>query len=444
MVDFRKACFVIMPFGKKKVGTGWKARTVDFDPIYDDLFVPAIKKVRLPDQEGGGFLEPVRTDREFYAGAIGQEMFELIEYSRFVVADISSTNANVFYELGARHRAREAGTAIFRQPTAPIPFDINQIKAFPYQIKPSQALEESRDFVTKVLENSLVMNKWDSPIMLALRKQHEGPQEVQDVLLEAENALRAGDLEKAHDCWIQAAKLDPENPIHELKASAYTKSKGDWDTTVQLLHSSLGKESAIGASGGESSYAEAHRELGIATNKKDAEIFPRAGEESLRRAVHHNPEDYDAWASLGGVLRRAGDDAGAVDAYEKAVEASNGHPYPLLMAIKLRAKVSGAWSAFDNDTAMMVGSAKGFRTAQVDNEPPIDVPWSYFDLAEIEMYLGNDDAALELAKKGMAECTASWMPKTFKSALLNFPETPELGARNALIALAEQREAELP
>jgi hypothetical protein len=46
-------------------------------------------------------------------------MFEYLEYSRFAVADISGLNANVFYELGARHRARESATAIFHQTGAP-------------------------------------------------------------------------------------------------------------------------------------------------------------------------------------------------------------------------------------------------------------------------------------------------------------------------------------
>ena len=42
-------------------------------------------------------------------------MFHYIEYSRFALADISGLNANVFYELGHRHRVHEAGTVIFRQ-----------------------------------------------------------------------------------------------------------------------------------------------------------------------------------------------------------------------------------------------------------------------------------------------------------------------------------------
>jgi tetratricopeptide (TPR) repeat protein len=440
--DFRDVCFVIMPFGIKTVGTGDEARDVNFDAVYAELFEPAISAVRLPADEGGGHLRPVRTDREFHTGHISQEMFEYIEYSRFALADISSVNANVFYELGARHRAHESGTAIFRHGNAAIPFDINQIKAFPYTVDPVENIGESRKLVTTVLTNSLERNAWDSPIMLALRNQRDAPDDLQDVLLKAENAVRAGAFNEAHQHWLKAGELEPANPLHDIKASAYPKAEGDWDTAIGLLNSALAKEATFGEARAESTYSDAYRELGIAQNKKDKKIFPRAGEESLRRAIHYAPEDFDAWASLGGVLRRADDDAGALAAYEMAVEVSDGHPYPLLMAIKLRAKVAGAWD-LDMKTTMRLGKAMGFRSAQVEGDPPIDVPWSFFDLAEIYLFMNEAERALETAKRGLALSTADWMPGTFLSALEMLPEVEALSRVNELKAAVQARKKEL-
>src|SRR5216684_4627887 len=60
-MDYSKICFVIMPFGPKPVGD----QMVDFDPLYDDIFAPAISAVALPE---GGKLEPRRTDKDFFAG----------------------------------------------------------------------------------------------------------------------------------------------------------------------------------------------------------------------------------------------------------------------------------------------------------------------------------------------------------------------------------------
>src|SRR6516164_2775497 len=103
-MDYSKICFVIMPFGSKPTID----RTLDFDRLYDDIFVPAISAVSLPE---GGQLEPRRADKDFFSGDIKLEMFKYLEYSRFVLADISGFNFNVASELAARDRAREYETA---------------------------------------------------------------------------------------------------------------------------------------------------------------------------------------------------------------------------------------------------------------------------------------------------------------------------------------------
>jgi hypothetical protein len=87
--DYSKICFVIMPFGKKKVAPpsdkkdGAAAapaeKQVDFDALYSDIFLPAIGAVDLPE---GGKLEPHRTDQDFFTGDIKQDMFDYLEYSR--------------------------------------------------------------------------------------------------------------------------------------------------------------------------------------------------------------------------------------------------------------------------------------------------------------------------------------------------------------------------
>jgi hypothetical protein len=70
-----------MPFGKKKVGD----KEVDFDYIYDKVFLPAIEKTPLPDALNTNLI-PHRTDRDFFTGDISNEMFAYLEYSRFALA----------------------------------------------------------------------------------------------------------------------------------------------------------------------------------------------------------------------------------------------------------------------------------------------------------------------------------------------------------------------
>jgi len=110
-MDYSKICFVIMPFGKKPVGD----QMVDFDPLYDDIFVPAIIAVALPE---GGKLEPRRTDKDFFAGDIKLEMFQYLEYSRFALADISGINFNVGTARARREQRFFARASLLRHSTS--------------------------------------------------------------------------------------------------------------------------------------------------------------------------------------------------------------------------------------------------------------------------------------------------------------------------------------
>jgi len=224
-MDYSKICFVIMPFGEKAVGD----RTVNFDKLYDDIFVPAISAVSLPE---GGKLEPHRTDREFFSGDIKFEMFHYLEYSRFALADISGLNFNVAYELGARHRARECGTAIFRQVQFSPPFDISSIKAFPYEFEPTNKAAEARELVTRVLTGSLVQNRLDSPVRLALGAQLTSGK-IDGLLVQAENEIRRQNWTGAMEIYRQAILIEPNNPLAQMKLGILCRDREIWDEALE-------------------------------------------------------------------------------------------------------------------------------------------------------------------------------------------------------------------
>ncbi len=402
-MDYSKICFVIMPFGKKQVGD----LEVDFDQIYTEIFEPAIGDVPLPEPEEGN-LEARRTDKDFFAGDISHEMFNYLEYSRFALADITGLNANVFYELGHRHRARESGTAIFRQTDAPIPFDINQIKAFPYEYFPDDNAAEARALITRVLRESLLQNRPDSPVRRALIGQQARGGDVEALIRDAENALRNQDPATAVLRYSDVVVADPDNHLVHLGLGLLLKSRGDWDEALEHFTKAV----ALAPD-----YAEAHREKGIAENK----IFSKTkqqpdGEASLRKAVQLNPQDFDALASLGGLLKRKGDGKDALECYKKSTEVSRGHSYPLLNALKLEAAESGTLK-FDAKQTLMLRRAEKSRQAQATNDPPYDSPWSHFDLAEIRLYLGDSDGFLSTIDQGLLVCEHSWQPQTFRDSL---------------------------
>jgi tetratricopeptide (TPR) repeat protein len=164
-------------------------------------------------------------------------------------------------------------------------------------------------------------------------------------------------------------------------------------------------------------YAEAYREKGIAENKLHPESGTGpSGEDSLRKAVSLNPEDFDALASLGGVLKRKGALDEALEAYEQSTRVSHGHSYPLLNAVKLQAAAAGELE-IDAKTRLMLKRAERSRAAQVKNEPPYDAPWSFFDLAEIRLYLADETGFLENIREGIVISEHSWQPETCRKSL---------------------------
>ena len=118
-------CFVLMPFGKKSGAAGM---TIDFDAVYRDLIASAI-------HESG--LEPLRADEEQTGGIIHKPMFERLILCEFAVADLTTANANVFYELGLGHAVRPASTVlIFAEGAGQLPFDVAPLRAIPYKLGP--------------------------------------------------------------------------------------------------------------------------------------------------------------------------------------------------------------------------------------------------------------------------------------------------------------------
>ena len=116
-------CFVLMPFGTKPDPTGGK--DIDFNRVYKVA-------IKLAIIDAG--MEPIRADEEKTGGIIHGPMFERLLLCDFAIADLTTANANVFYELGVRHTARPATTVTIFAKHQPIPFDINFLRSLPYSL----------------------------------------------------------------------------------------------------------------------------------------------------------------------------------------------------------------------------------------------------------------------------------------------------------------------
>jgi hypothetical protein len=73
-------------------------------------------------------------------GVIHKPMFERLILCDFAVADLTTANANVFYELGVRHAVRPWSTVLlFAEGGTQLPFDVAPLRAIPYRMTPGGA-----------------------------------------------------------------------------------------------------------------------------------------------------------------------------------------------------------------------------------------------------------------------------------------------------------------
>jgi hypothetical protein len=115
-------CFILMPFGKKLDKSG---RIIDFDKVYEKVIRPAVQST-----------DPnvIRADEEQVGGFIQKAMFERLILSDFAIADMTASNANVFYELGVRHTARPGRTLLLCAEGSVIPIGVQGLRYVSYSI----------------------------------------------------------------------------------------------------------------------------------------------------------------------------------------------------------------------------------------------------------------------------------------------------------------------
>ena len=103
-------CFVLMPF------------SADLQPIYEDHIKPTVVKAGLRCE---------RADDIHGISMITWDIWERINRARFVIADLTNLNANVFYELGLAH-AIGKDAILLTQSMDFVPFDLKAIRCIVY------------------------------------------------------------------------------------------------------------------------------------------------------------------------------------------------------------------------------------------------------------------------------------------------------------------------
>ena len=121
-------CFVIMPFKKEEF----------HQRIYTDVIKPFVE-----DQFKIGCY---RVDEDNLPDRIDNKIYSYLLRSAFVIAEVTTLNPNVFYELGLTHMLEKDCIIVTSTPISQIPFDINRIRAEHY---------DNDDQLTEILRRAI-------------------------------------------------------------------------------------------------------------------------------------------------------------------------------------------------------------------------------------------------------------------------------------------------
>jgi hypothetical protein len=197
-------CFVVMPFGKKRVANG---RLSDFDAIYDTIICPAVHSAGM---------RPLRDDKGGGSHLIHSEMFRKLRDKPVVLADLSMANPNVFYELGLRHVMSPRGTVLICRKGITIPFDVALLRVVEYSVKSSAPSEKEAPEAAETIAVALrqAVDQVNSPVHRFLPR-----------------VLRRSDFDNQHPLAVRS-DTDPLVRYPRLLAAAWRSSA---DKVMNLL-----------------------------------------------------------------------------------------------------------------------------------------------------------------------------------------------------------------
>ena len=107
-------CFTLMPF------------EAELKAVYDDHIRPVVESKGL---------SCVRADEIVSTGVITRDIWEKINRARFLIADLTGKNPNVFYELGIAHTLGKE-VILITQIMEDVPFDLKPLRCIVYEYTP--------------------------------------------------------------------------------------------------------------------------------------------------------------------------------------------------------------------------------------------------------------------------------------------------------------------
>lgn len=237
-------CFVVQGFGKKTDFAS--GRTLDLDASYE-VIKEAVEAVP------GGDFSCIRADEIVQSGHIEKVMYEYLLRADLVIADLSTSNVNAFYELGVRCALRPRATIVVAEDKISFPFDINHIPIHAYEhLGNDIGRREAKRFkgvLVELITSIMASGAIDSPVYtfvpsltapnMPAAQRMEPPSgghgtSLSDVKKRALEAMDRCDFEAAIPLWQRARDAGPKDN-HVVQQLALATYKTKTPTEVKAL-----------------------------------------------------------------------------------------------------------------------------------------------------------------------------------------------------------------
>ncbi|MFL6099451.1 MAG: TRAFs-binding domain-containing protein [Actinomycetales bacterium] len=391
-------CFVAMPFGAKRDANGTQ---VDFDAIYAGVIRPAV--------EAAG-LTCIRGDEEPVGGLIHKGMFQRLLLCDFAVADLSTANANVFYELGIRHAFRPFSTVLIYADGFRLPFDVAPLRALKYHLDPAgrvtQPEADARSLTRRLVEAR--DHQVDSPLFQVFDRLQ--PSDLQHLVGE-DLADSIRDSARLRDAAATATTMEQADAVRDELAGAVESHPG---VVAQLLgtYQALGGYSAMvslieGLPADERGEVFVRERYALALNRLGRRVEARRVLTTLLQERGPSSETFgllgrvhkDEWEEAvrdGALVRGSGALRNAIEAYREGFVTDPRDPYPGVNAVELMA----VRDRHDGEWRRLLPVVRFIAERRVDAGGA--TYWEYATLLELAVMGEDADGVLDYLGRALA------------------------------------------
>jgi tetratricopeptide (TPR) repeat protein len=407
-------CFILMPFGIKANADG---SIINFDRVYQDLIAPAVRDAEL---------EPIRADQEVTGGIIHKPMFERLILCPFAVADLTTANANVYYELGVRHAFKPFSTIQIIAAGSRLPFDVQMLRTISYTLgadgvpDPAKASATSEAIATFLKEAR--KGAKDSPIFQLIdnlpvpdvqhlktdvfREQVEYSAQVKDKLADARRSPQKADAVRSVEKDLgEIADLDTGVAIDLLLSY---RAVSAWDDMVKLIQQFSGPLAQT---------VMVCEQLGLALNRLKRRD---EAQQVLLKLIEERGPSSETCGILGRVYKDQWEDATqsgnaflakgyldkAIKTYLQGFESDWRDAYPGINAVTLMELRNPP----DERAKQLVPVVRYGVQRKIERGKP-DY-WDYATLLELAVLEGNQDATTQALGDALANVREKWEPET--------------------------------